>query len=144
LKTLVFKNKTELRLGLGLSATRWKLLSLGQGVELSDRELLLASEFLINYIIPTRNKGYFSVAATYYMQNSYFKKEAFDYVVLTGERISSHWHYAISHLYNVLSASYLSFSYSQGALAYSLFIREDLRVNNAPDVQLGLGIRFRF
>jgi hypothetical protein len=140
-KILEFKNETELRFGLSLSATHLKLLRLGEGIELSNRSLLVGSEFLINYIIPTRNNAYFSLAASYNVHSSYFKSSDFEYIVLSGERISSHWHYSISHLYKVLSAGYLIFSYSHGILAYSLFLREDFSVDNAPDIQVGLGIR---
>ncbi len=144
LKILAFKNGTELRFGLGLHATRLKIISFGGGLELSNRSLLMGSEFLINYLIPTRRKGHFSIAGTYYIQSSYFKRSDFKHIVLRGERISSHWHYGISHLYKPRSATYLIFSYSQGILDYSLFLREDFSVDNAPDVQVGLGIRVSF
>jgi hypothetical protein len=143
-KSLLFKNKKELRFGLSISATHLRLLRLGEGIELSNRRLLMGSEFLVNYIIPTRQNAYFSLAASYGIQSSYFKSSDFEHLVLTGERISSHWHYSISHLYKVLSAGYLIISYSQGILAYSIFLREDFSVDNAPDVQVGLGIRLNF
>jgi len=143
-KTLEFANRKELRIGLSASAFKLNVISLGEGVELSNRRLLLDSEFLLSYLIPIRQNAYFSLAVSYGIQSSYFRSSEFDYQVLTGDRISSHWHYSISHLYKTLSASSLIVSYSHGILAYSLFLREDFSVDNAPDVQVGLGLRLSF
>jgi len=144
IKRIVFSNSQELRLGLGLSAFGQNLLPYGDGLKLSNKKALLSSEFLLNYIIPTKRKGYFSLALSYYFQSSYNKMGDFETLVLTGERIVSHWHYSISHLYKVLSANYLMFSYSKGMFAYSIYLREDFSVDNAPDAQVGIGIKVSF
>ena len=143
-KKIDFKNSRELRLGLSISAIYQNLLRFGDGVQIRNNNSLLSSEFLLNYIIPTKRDGYFSLALSFHIQSSYNKRGNFETIVLTGERISSHWHYSISHLYKVLSANYLIISYSRGVLAYSFFLREDFSVDNAPDAQVGFGIKVSF
>jgi len=143
-KKIELNNNQELRLGVGLSALHQNLLRFGDGVQLRNKKSLLCSEFLLNYIIPSKRDGYFSVALSYYIQSSYNKRGDFETIVLTGERIVSHWHYSLAHLYKVLSANYLMFSYSRGLFAYSIYLREDFSVDNAPDAQVGFGIKVNF
>lgn len=143
-KNIAFNNSQQLRLGVGLSSFHQHLVRFGDGVQLRNKHSLLSSELLVNYIIPGKRNGYFSLALSYYIQSSYNKKRDFETLVLTGDRIVSHWHYSISHLYKVLSANYLIFSYAKGAVAYSVYIREDFSVDNAPDAQVGIGIKISF
>jgi hypothetical protein len=140
-KVFAFKHRRELRLGLGASATRLKFLALGNGLEISNRTFLLGAEALLSYLHPVGKKGQLSLSATYSLESSYYKHSGFDYAVLSGERISSHWHYAISHLYRTTSANSLIVSFARGNVAFSLYLREDFSVDNAPDVQVGLGSR---
>ena len=129
---------------MGLSAFYQNLLRFGEGVELRNKKALFSSEFLLNYIIPTKKNGYFSLALSYYLQSSYNRRQDFETLVLTGERFVSHWHYSISHLYKVLSANYLVFSYAKGLFAYAVYLREDFSVDNAPDAQVGIGLKVSF
>ena len=62
-------------------------------------------------------------------------------MVLSGERIEPHWHYAISHLYRPLSANNLTLTYGKGNIVFWIYLREDLVVDNAPDAQTGIGLR---
>jgi hypothetical protein len=144
IKKVDLKNSRELRMGLSLSALDRNIFELGNGVQISNKKLWLSTELLLNYLIPTLRTGYFSLAISYFLQSSYNLRADFDTLVLTGDRITSHWHYSISHLYRILSANYLIVTYSRGALAYSMFLREDFSVDNAPDAQVGLGINVRF
>jgi len=113
-------------------------------VQYSNKNLLLSSEFLLSYIIPVKGNGYLSIATSYFIQSSFNRRKDFETLVLTGERHSSHWHYAVSHLYRVLTANYLILTYTNEAFACSIFLREDLLVDNAPDVQLGIGLKVNF
>lgn len=133
--------KKELRIGLSNGVLRPKVFDFGNGVELSNNKFLLHSEFLFEYVKHINTNKYFSVATTWIVQNSYNKKSDFDYLVLTGQRIESHWHYAISHLYRVLSANNLVLSYKNGNVVFWIYLREDLLVDNAPDLQTGIGLK---
>jgi len=58
---------------------------------------------------------------------------------MKGEKISSHWHYSISHLFKTLTCNNFFISMSKGKYSFSAYLREDFRVDNAPDIQTGLG-----
>lgn len=135
------KNNNEFFIGLSLSALRMKALNFGDGVQLSNKKYLHSAESHFKYVKRLSNRRYFSTAINWFIQSSYNKKSDFDYLVLTGERISTHWHYASSHLYKMLSAHTLTFSYGTRNIAYSMYLREDILVDNAPDIQTGLGIK---
>ena len=127
-----------------MGAIHPNFLSFGDGLQLSNKKLLLSSELLFNYLIPTKKNGCFSIAASYFIQSSYNKKRDFESIVLTGERFSTHWHYSISHLYRILTANYLIVTYSKRDFAFSIFLREDFFVDNAPDAQVGIGVKVGF
>ena len=143
-KKINFRNRHELHLGGGISALHLNLLNNRNALQFSNKKLLLSSEFLLSYIIPNKRNGYFSIATTYFIQSSYNQKKNFETIVLTGERYSSHWHYSISHLYRPLTANYLIITWATKVFACSIFLREDLLVDNAPDAQVGIGIRVSF
>jgi len=144
IKKINFKHGNELRFGVSLGALRHSVFQPGDHVQLSNNMFLLSSEFLLGYVIPFKNSSYFSIATTYYIQNSYNKRSDFDDMVLVGKRIKSHWHYAVSHLYRTITANNLILTYSKGVFAISVYAREDLLVDNAPDVQTGVGIQMSF
>lgn len=145
IKKMGLKNKKkELHLGLSLSALRQKIIRFGDGVQLSNKKYILNCEPIVEYIKRPNNRRYFSITTGWSIQSSYNKKSDFDYLVLKGERITSHWHYTSTHLYRALSASTLTFTYGIGTIAFWMYLREDFVVDNAPDVQTGIGFKFYF
>ncbi len=144
IKEIDLRNRKKLRLGLSISTLHQKIIRFGEGIQLTNKKLLLGSEFLVNYTIPTKKNGSVTFATTYFAQNSFNKRSEYKSIVLTGERISTHWHYSISHLYRVLAANYFIVTYSKGIFAFSIYIREDFAVDNAPDAQAGFGVRMSF
>lgn len=135
------KSANEFHLGASIGALRQKIINYGNGVLLSNKHVILSSELLFEYVIPAKNKRFFSIATTWYAQGSYHKKNESEYMVLSGQRITTHWHYAISHLYRALTAHSLAFTYTKGKFSGWIYLREDLLVDNAPDTQTGIGFK---
>lgn len=144
IKQFDLTTQRQIHFGISMAAVRQKVIRFGEGVQLSNTKYLLSTEFLLDYVIPLKRNRYLSLATTYNIQNSYNKKSEHDYYVLTGDRISTHWHYGISHLYRVLTANYFILTFAKGAFAFSVYAREDLLVDNAPDVQTGIGFKMSF
>jgi len=141
IKKFKLNKRSEIHLGASLGVLRQKILQFGEGVQLSNKNFLLSSEFMLEYILRFRKMRSVSFASTYWIQDSYCKQDDFSYMVLTGERISTHWNYAISHLYRTITANSLIITYSKGGFACSVYFREDLLVDNAPDLQTGVGVK---
>lgn len=141
-KKFEFKKSRDLNIGLTLGALRQKLVKFGNAVQMSDKQFIYNGELLVEFVKHFSKKSYFSVATTYNAQSRYFKREGFDYLVLTGDRITSHWHYAYTHLYKYLAGNNLIFTFSRGKFIYWAYLREDFAVDNSPDSQVGIGIRY--
>ena len=143
-KRFVLNKHSEIHFGAGLGFVKQGVIRFKEGVSLSNANFLFSSEFLLKYIYKFRNQKSLSVATNYWIQNAYNKPHEFDYMVLTGERISTHWNYAISHLYRPLTANCFIVTYAKADLAFSVYFREDLLVDNAPDLQTGVGLQVKF
>jgi hypothetical protein len=133
--------KRKLQLGVSTGILRQKVMMFGEGVQISNSKFLITSELLVNYQKEITGKGLISIGTSYFFQSPYNKKDDYKSIVLTGDRISSHWHYALSHLYRILSYNTLFISYSKGCLSFSAYLKEDFLVDNAPDVQTGIGLK---
>jgi hypothetical protein len=144
IKKISINKKNEIKIGLSSGVLCQKFIKGAEGIQLSNKKFLLSAEFLLEYLVHLKGKSYMSFATTFYVQDSYNKKIDYQYIVLTGERFSSHWNYAISQLYRPLTANSLILNFIKGAYAYSVYVREDLLVDNSPDLQTGIGIKMNF
>ncbi len=141
LKKISLRNsRNQLDLGFSSSALRQKIVHFGNSVELSNKKYLCSLELLLEYVKRFNDGSYFSIATTWSVQSSYYRKSDFESLVLTGQRISTHWNHAISHLYTPLTSNTLVFTYAKGNIALWVYLKEDLLVDNAPDVQTGIGL----
>jgi len=120
-----------------------KIWHFGSGVLLSDRHLLYQQEIAIHYQKRITANKFFSISTTYTIQSAYNRPQDFDYMVLTGQRVTPHWHLTISHLYSTLTANNLIFTFKKNKITYWFYIREDFLVDNAPDIQVGYGVNFK-
>jgi hypothetical protein len=140
-KYFIFGSKKKLQLAYSSGIMRQKLLKIGEGVQICSSKFLFTSELLMNYQKQVRKKSFISIGTTYFIHSPYNNKEEYKYIVLTGERISSHWHYALSHLYRTLTYNTFYMSFTKGCFSISTYLKEDLLVDNAPDFQTGIGFK---
>ena len=142
-KKIAFK-KREIIIGIAIGALRQRVLKFGKGVIISNKNFLYSSELMFNYRKQINRKSYFSIATRYSFQSSFNSMKDFDYIVLTGDRITTHWHHSLSHLYRPMTSNSLTFTYNRGNYALSYYLREDFYVDNAPDAQTGIEFKFTF
>ncbi|OIV41253.1 hypothetical protein [Flavobacterium johnsoniae] len=141
LKKIIIKNKNILSFGLSAGVLRQHILEYGDGVNISNQDFLCSFEGLIDYKVKLRNNNRISYGINYNFQNSYNKKKDMDYMVLTGERINTHWQKTISHLYEDVEGWSFICTYSTKRFSYFVYLREDLNLDNAPDLQTGIGVK---
>ncbi|MBZ4034362.1 hypothetical protein K6T82_06275 [Flavobacterium sp. 17A] len=141
LKKMIIKDKNILSFGLSAGILRQHIFEYGDGVNLSNQDFLCSFEGLINYKVKLKNSNRISYGINYNFQNSYNKKKDMDYIVLTGQRINTHWQKTISHLYEDLEGWSAICTYSTKRFSYFVYLREDLNLDNAPDLQTGIGIK---
>jgi len=141
LKKMIIKNKNILSFGLSAGVLRQHVLEYGDGVNISNQDFFCSFEGLIDYKVRLRNNNRISYGINYNFQNSYNKKKDMDYMVLTGERINTHWQKTISHLYEDVEGWSFICTYSTKRFSYFVYLREDLNLDNAPDLQTGIGVK---
>lgn len=141
LKKMIIKNKNILSFGLSAGVLRQHVLEYGDGVNISNQDFFCSFEGLIDYKVRLRNNNRISYGINYNFQNSYNKKKDIDYMVLTGERINTHWQKTISHLYEDVEGWSFICTYSTKRFSYFVYLREDLNLDNAPDLQTGIGVK---
>jgi hypothetical protein len=140
IKIIPISLNRSFNIGIGLSALKQKLIKTGEVVNFSNRKFIFSAEGQLEYHIQGKNNAIIIAGINYSVQSPYNTEAENKYQVLTGNRISTHWHYAISHLYRPLEAWNLFFSYSKNNTV-SVYLKEDFNVNNAPDVQTGINFQ---
>lgn len=141
LKKMIVKHKNILSFGLSAGALRQHILQYGDRVSISNKDFLFSFEGLIDYKVKLKNSNRLSYAINYNFQTSYNKKKDLDHVVLTGQRVNTHWQKTISHLYDNLEGWNFICTYSTKRFSYFVYLREDLNLDNAPDLQTGIGVK---
>lgn len=144
IKQLKLKNKKILQLASGTSLTIPSLIKLGETVNINNTAILFTADWQLSYQGKTNKNNQWEIALNYHHQSPYQSREDTDGIILVGERISSHWHYAISHLYDSSTLWSLVFNYATPHYAISVYFSEDIKVNNAPDIQTGVQLSFTF
>ena len=147
IKSIHLKRERRFNVGLSVGAMRMQVLEYDVAVQLITRRNLVNSEFLLEYLKHYKNKSSLSFGmswVTRVTQNSFSKKSDFENIILAGERSASHWHLALFRLYDIRTSYNFMISYAKGNFAYSTYFREDVTVNNAPDAQGGIGVKYYF
>lgn len=141
-KRLIFKNKNEINLGLGGSLHRKNIIEFQNNIDLGNNPLLGVFETAVEFTKYTKKGNYNAFNINYRLQTRYNKKEEAGYYRLLGKwrEINGGWQNGIATLYETLSSWNFVYTYANPKYKISLFIKEDLEVNNAPDFQTGIGI----
>jgi len=144
IKKWSLKNNNELRFGFGLSALRKNLIDFKEVVDFGNNKFLGSLESMIEFTKYTAKGNHHSFGINYQFQTRYNKKAEASYYYLIGQwsEIHSGWQNGIEKLYQNLSSWNFIYTYGRPKYQVSIYLKEDLRLNNAPDVQTGVSIKF--
>jgi len=144
IKQLKLKNNKILQLASGSSITIPSCLKWREEVNINNTTFIFTADWQLSYQARTKKNNLWEIALNYHHQSSYQSLKDVEGIILMGERISSHWHYAISHLYDSLTVWNIVFNYATSKYTVSVYFSEDIKVNNAPDIQTGVQLSFPF
>ena len=99
IKQLKLKNNKVLQLASGSGLNLPSLVNCGETVNINNTTFLFSADWQLSYRGYLLNMNQWEIALNYHHQSPYQRQKDTEGIILTGERISSHWHYAISHLY---------------------------------------------
>lgn len=143
-KRHILKNNNEFNFGLGINVLRKNLINFDDVIDLGNNKFLGTLESTVEFTKYTERKNYHSFGINYQIQTRYNKKKEADYYKLIGEWdvINAGWHNGISTLYDNLSNWNFLYTYGTPKYKLSMYLKEDLNVNNAPDIQTGISVKF--
>jgi hypothetical protein len=139
------KNKNELRLGMGFAALRKGLINLNDPADFGNNLYLGSGEINFEFTKYTRKGNYHAFSGNYQVQTRYNKGEERDYYFLNGndtwQNINAGWHNGFTTLYELLTVYSILYTYGTQNFSLSLYIQQDFKLNNAPDLETGIRIK---
>lgn len=144
-KKWTFKNKNEFRLGFGGGLLRKGIVEYGNPIEFGNNLFLASSEINVEFTKYTRKGNYHAFSANYQLQTRYNKNKERDYYFLDGGNnylnINAGWHNGFSTLYETLTVWSVLYTYARKNASLSLYIQQDFKLNNAPDLETGISLK---
>ncbi|PQV47248.1 hypothetical protein CLV33_10730 [Jejuia pallidilutea] len=140
-KSLTLKNKNEFNFGVGASVLYKNFINLkNNNIDLGNNSLLASLEGHIEFTKYTKKGNYNAFGINYHIQSRFNKKAEEGYYKLLGKwrEINGGWQNGVATLYKALSNWSIVYTYSKRNYKLSLFLNQDLLVNNAPDFQTGI------
>lgn len=143
IKNIKLKNKNEFNIAFGGSVLRKNLINFKDVVELGNNSFLGSLESEIEFTKFTRKRNYHSFGIHYQIQTRYNKHSEASYYHLKGkwQEIKAGWQHGFTTLYEGVSAWTFLYTYGRSTYKITLYLKEDLLVNNAPDAQTGISIQ---
>lgn len=143
IKRLILKNENEFNFGIGTSVLRKNFINFkSDNIDLGNNLLLATLEGHIEFTKYTKKKNYNTLGINYRIQSRFNKKEEEGYYKLLGKwrEINGGWQNGVATLYKALSDWSLIYTYGRPNYKLSIFLKQDLLVNNAPDFQTGINL----
>lgn len=144
-KKWTLKNQNEFRLGLGMAVLRKGWINFQDNVDFGNNLYLGSGELNVEFTKYTQKGNYHTFAFNYQLQTRYNKLEETNYYVLDGgttwQDIHQGWHNGFTTLYETLTVYSLIYGYQRKGFGLSLYVQQDFKLNNAPDLQTGIQLR---
>ena len=136
-KEVSINEHSFLLFALGTNLLRKNIFDYGEPIELTTNRFLFSFSVQPKFVKKTKKGNYVSFAWNYYYQSPFNKRKEFDEIILSGDRITSHWHLGGSHLYRSIEThSFVLSFYKKNILSF--YLQQDFKVNNNPDLQTGV------
>ncbi len=142
-KKWILKNTNEIRTAFGTAILRRNIVNFKENVLLGNNKYLGSFEAMLEYTKYTRKGNYHSISANYQIQTSFSKQDEANYYQLVGkwQEIHSGWQNGFEKLYDYQSAWSWIYTYGRKNYSFSIYLKEDLSLNNSPDVQTGISLK---
>ncbi len=147
LKKWNLKNISEIRTAFGTSILRKNIIDFKKDLVLLGNNSFLGSlEAMFEFTNYTRKKNYHSVSVNYQIQTPFNKREEANYYQLVGkwQEIHAGWQNGFEKLYEYQSAWSWLYTYGRKEYTFTLYIKQDLALNNSPDIQTGISLKIPF
>lgn len=143
IKLYKINTNKELNITLGLNLLRKNVIDFDTPIDLGNNPFLGTLEGNIEYTKYTKKNNYHAFGLNYQIQSRYNNIEEADYYTLKGkwQEINGGWQHGVSTLYRTLTNWSFIYTYGTSNFKLALYLKEDLKINNAPDFQTGLSLQ---
>ncbi len=129
--------------GLGANVLRKNAIDLqSDNFDFGTNDFIGSFEANAEYTFVSKGKTYHSFGLNYYAQTSLHQKDEDDYNIYVRDDDSTNsWGHGTRHLYK--NNDYWTFVYTfTRKISMSFYIQQDFTVNNNPDLQTGVSVKF--
>jgi len=147
IKEWKLKNTNEIRFAFGSAILRKNAIDFdSNSVILGNNKFLGSLEAMFEFTKYTRKGNYHSVSVNYQMQTPFSNDDEANYYQLVGkwQEIHSGWQNGFEKLYDYQSAWSWMYTYGRENYNFSVYVKEDLALNNSPDLQIGFSVKIPF
>ena len=143
IKKWILKSDKEIRSSFGTALLRKNILNFKDVMDLGNNKFLGSTEAMVEFTKYTAKKNYYSVSVNYQIQTPFFKRQEADYYQLIGkwEEIHSGWQNGFEKMYEYLSSWSWLYSFGTKKYTFAIYVKEDLYLNNSPDIQTGISLK---
>ncbi|WP_299012098.1 hypothetical protein [uncultured Polaribacter sp.] len=139
IKEWVLKNKNEIRSSFGSAYLRKNIVNFGEVINFGNNNFFGSLEAMVEFTKYTRKNNYHAFGVNYQRQTSFFKRDEANYYQLVGEwqAIHSGWENGFEKLHEQQSSWSIIYTYARKKYLFSIYVKQDLYLNNSPDIQTG-------
>lgn len=144
-KQYILKNNNQLNFGLGASVLHKNFINFkSDNIDLGNNTYLGTFEVHGEFTKYTKKGNYHAFGINHHIQTRFNRKEEEGYYKLLGKwrEINGGWQNGVATLYHTLLDWNFIYTYGRPNYKLSLFIKQDLEVNNVPDFQTGITLAF--
>lgn len=145
LKTFNFENARSLNLGISMGGVYKDVLTFGKDqLNFGTNASVGFLEAILEYRFFTQSKSSHAFGIDFYLQTRLNKLKEYAYVIPTKNGTSSNgWNIGNEGLYSNNNYWTLFYSFSRKQ-SFTFYIQQDFTVNNNPDLQTGINMKFPF
>ncbi|NEV94542.1 hypothetical protein G3567_10350 [Psychroflexus sp. YR1-1] len=144
-KQIAVGDRTYFQLGLNLGYLHLKSASFSDSnIEFATRPGFLNLESVFTYNLINSKQQTHSIGLDFYVQSAYHPPSEYDYSILfRNEQAERSWHHSVTQLY--LNNNYwtLFYAFTENN-SFRVYLQQDWRVNNTPDLQTGISYVINF
>jgi hypothetical protein len=142
LKKINHHDRSKFWIGLGSSVLATRLIDRSENIEIINNRFLNNNELSVQWVHTTVKGNENRIMLHYQNQSPYFDRDEQDYFHLKGawDAINQGWHHGYTTLIENTSFYTLVYSHIRKSWALQAYLKQDLAVNMAPDLETGVSL----
>lgn len=142
-KQIDFNDRNFILIGLGTNILRKNAIDLqSDNLDFGTNNFIGSLETNIEYTFLSKGKTYHSFGLSFYVQTSLHKKDEDDYnVYVRDDDAFNSWGHGTRNLYKNNNYWTLAYTFTR-KISTTFYIQQDFTVNNNPDLQTGVSVKF--